>query len=44
MQERNAILEASVNALHKDKKNIETRARKELGMIKKGEVYYQVVS
>jgi len=41
--DRNESLLAEVNDLKKGDKAIEERARNELGMIKKGEIYIQVV-
>ena len=43
LQERNASLDAEVKDLKKGLDAIEERARSEMGMIKKGEVYYQVI-
>jgi len=43
LKERNQSLEAEVQDLKKGRAAIEERARSELGMIKKGEVYYQVI-
>ncbi len=43
LQERNQSLNAEVQDLKKGLAAIEERARSELGMIKKGEVYYQVI-
>lgn len=43
LQERNASLDAEVKDLKKGLDAIEERARSELGMIKEGEVYYQVI-
>ena len=43
IEQRNAILSASIKALQNNKEALETRARNELGMVKKGETYYQVV-
>lgn len=43
LKERNASLDAEVRDLKKGLDAIEERARSELGMIKKGEVYYQVI-
>lgn len=40
---RNAALANEINALKKGGVAIENRARNELGMVKKGEVFYQVV-
>jgi cell division protein FtsB len=43
LQERNASLDAEVKDLKKGLDAIEERARSEMGMIRKGEVYYQVI-
>ena len=43
LQERNVALVAEVKDLKKGNQAIEERARSELGMVKKGEVFYQVV-
>lgn len=43
LQERNSSLDAEVNDLKKGLQAIEERARSEMGMIKKGEVYFQVI-
>lgn len=43
IQDRNAILKADVHALKSGDEAVEERARSELGMIKKGEVFYRVV-
>lgn len=43
LRERNAALEAEVADLKKGLSAIEERARTELGMIKKGETFYQVL-
>ena len=43
LQERNASLDAEVQDLKKGLDAIEERARSEMGMIKEGEVYYQVI-
>ena len=43
LQERNASLDAEVKDLKKGQDAIEERARSEMGMIKQGEVYYQVI-
>lgn len=43
LRERNASLDAEVKDLKKGLDAIEERARSELGMIKEGEVYYQVI-
>lgn len=43
LQERNAALEAEVKDLKEGIQAIEERARNELGMIKKGETFYQII-
>lgn len=43
LQERNHSLDAEVQDLKKGLDAIEERARSELGMVKQGEVYYQVI-
>ncbi len=43
LEERNQSLQAEVRDLKKGLRAVEERARSELGMIKKGEVYYQVI-
>ena len=43
LQDRNSSLDAEVNDLKKGLDAIEERARSEMGMIKQGEVYYQVI-
>ncbi len=43
LQERNSSLDAEVKDLKKGLDAIEERARSEMGMIKKDEVYYQVI-
>jgi cell division protein FtsB len=43
LMERNHALEAEVLDLKKGMAAVEERARKELGMIKKGETFYQIV-
>ncbi len=43
LQERNSSLDAEVKDLKKGMDAIEERARSEMGMIKEGEVYYQVI-
>ena len=40
IQSRNVLLTAEVLALKDDERNLEARARRDLGMIKKGEVFY----
>jgi len=43
LKERNQALAAEVKDLKQGQEAIEERARSELGMIKKGETFYQVV-
>ena len=43
LQERNRALNAEVMDLKKGIEAIEERARSEMGMIKKDEIYYQVI-
>ena len=43
LKERNLALEAEVQDLKQGMNAIEERARNELGMIRKGETFYQVV-
>lgn len=43
LEERNALLIAEMTDLKEGFSAIEERARRELGMIKEGEVYYQIV-
>ena len=43
LKDQNAILKADVKDLKTGSGAIEERARNELGMIKKGEVFYRVV-
>lgn len=43
LKKRNELLLLQVKHLHKDKDAVESRARRELGMIKKGEIFYQIV-
>ena len=43
MQERNALLRVEVESLKTGLDAVEARAREDLGMIKKGEIFYQVV-
>jgi len=43
LKDRNRALEADVNDLKQGLAAIEERARTELGMVKKGEVFYQVI-
>lgn len=43
LKERNAVLEADVQDLKQGLDAAEERARTELGMIKDGEVFYQII-
>jgi cell division protein FtsB len=43
LQERNQALEAEVRDLKQGLESIEERAREELGMIKEGETFYQII-
>lgn len=43
LRERNQALEAEVQDLKQGLAAIEERARKELGMVKKGETFFQIV-
>jgi cell division protein FtsB len=43
LRDRNAALEAEVRDLKQGLEAIEERARNELGMVKKGESFYQIV-
>ncbi|MHB1947764.1 MAG: cell division protein FtsB [Gammaproteobacteria bacterium] len=43
LKKRNETLLSQVQLLQKDKDAVESRARRELGMIKQGETFYQVV-
>jgi len=43
LKDRNQALEADVNDLKQGLEAIEERARSELGMVKKGEIFYQVI-
>ena len=43
MRERNSVLRAEVNSLKHGLEAVEARARSELGMIKEGETFYQIV-
>jgi cell division protein FtsB len=43
LRERNAALEADVQDLKTGSEAVEERARSELGMVKQGETFYQVV-
>ena len=43
LEERNRLLEAEVNNLKKGLEVVEEKARTELGLIKEGETYFQVI-
>lgn len=43
LQERNAVLDAEVRDLKQGLDAIEEHAREDLGMVKEGETFYQVV-
>lgn len=43
LRARNRALRVEIEDLREGKDAIEARARKELGMIKKGETFYQIV-
>lgn len=43
MRERNKALHAEVKDLREGLEAVEERARNDLGMIKKGEVFYQII-
>lgn len=43
LKKRNEQVMMEVEHLQKDKSAVEARARTELGMVKKGEVFYQVI-
>jgi|SRR5690554_1302191 len=42
LQQRNSLMRAEVNDLKKAKNSVEEIARRDLGMIRKGEVFYLV--
>jgi cell division protein FtsB len=42
-RQRNAVLDAEVRDLKKGTEALEERARSELGMVKQGEVFFQVI-
>ncbi|MCB1760665.1 MAG: cell division protein FtsB [Gammaproteobacteria bacterium] len=44
LQRRNSALQAEVSDLKKGLEAIEERARNELGMIRKGETFYQIIA
>lgn len=43
LRKRNEVLIQQVQRIQKNKDAVESQARQDLGMIKKGEVFYQVV-
>lgn len=43
LRERNAVLEREVLELKTGQKGVEQRAREELGLVREGETFYQVV-
>jgi cell division protein FtsB len=43
LTQRNAALQAEVMSLKKDLDAVEERARSDLGMIREGEVFYQIM-
>ena len=43
LQQRNEALRAEVESLKQDDSAIEARARQELGMIREGETYFQLI-
>ncbi len=43
LQARNAVLEREVMELQSGKKGVEQRAREELGLVREGETFYQIV-
>jgi cell division protein FtsB len=43
LQARNAVLEREVLELQSGNKGVEQRAREQLGLIREGETYYQIV-
>ena len=42
LQQRNKILTAEVMALKEDNRVLESRARRDLGLVKRGEVFYLI--
>lgn len=44
LKARNAILEAQIRDLKQGTRGIEERARSEMGMVKRGETFYQITS
>lgn len=43
LEKSNSDLKANIGSLKKSAASIENHARKDLGMVKKGEVFYQIV-
>lgn len=43
LQKRNAVIEADIEDLKSGDQSIEQHARHDLGMIKKGEIFYRIV-
>ena len=43
IETKNQTLSQNIQALKNNKQAVESRARQELGMVKKGETFYQVV-
>ncbi|CAA0123640.1 Cell division protein FtsB [Halioglobus japonicus] len=43
LQARNAVLEREVLELQTGKKGVEQRAREQLGLVREGEMFYQIV-
>jgi cell division protein FtsB len=43
LQDRNAVLEREVLELQTGNRGVEQRAREELGLVREGEIFYQVV-
>jgi cell division protein FtsB len=43
LQARNAVLEREVMELQSGNKGVEQRAREELGLVREGETFYQIV-
>lgn len=43
LTEKNAMIEKKIHYLKNSQEAVEERAREELGMVKKGETFYQVV-
>jgi cell division protein FtsB len=43
LQARNAVLEREVLELQTGKKGVEQRAREQLGLVREGETFYQIV-